>query len=64
MRDSEKIIINMVLGLKHGQMERNMKDSIFMVKNMVKEFIYGMMVPHMMVIGIKITLLDMVYTLG
>ncbi len=46
------MIYNMVLELKHGLMDQNMKGFIKMVKNMEMEHIYGAILLNMLEIGL------------
>jgi hypothetical protein len=59
-----KRISNMDKVLKHGQMELNMMDSIFMERSMDKEDLHGLMAVHISALLKKIIFKDMVPIIG
>ena len=59
-----KMIFNMDMERKFGQIIQNMKVLIMMERSMARVFIYGQMVASMMVIGLIIELKGMVLILG
>lgn len=64
MKDTGRMIYNMDLERKSGQIIPGTKESIMKEKSTVEDAMFGLMVANTMVIGSKIGLKDMEHTLG
>ena len=64
MKDFGKMISNMDMDKKHGQMDQSIKVNTSKERNMDTEDMNGMMVQNMMATGMKTKSKDLVHTAG